>query len=246
MRILNFTVASSIALATAFAGATSASADGFPQSGAKAQEGVVFGAANFADDASYQVVGLVHAINGNIGKDGFLLHVSLEHLDYNYVNPALAEFDADGWGGGIMVGYQFVGNGSKLALYAGIAHRDIDVDPFDVFSETAGEHTAFKGQAEGYFKVSSDFELSALGSYFDNAETYYMRARGGFHLGEFTVGPEISLHGSDEYDGQEYGGFVRFVCDESLVLGARVGWADRDDARNDDGGYFGLEAAIGY
>lgn len=246
MRTFNLAVASSIALAAGLMTAGTASADQFPSSGAKAQEGVVFGAVNFADDASYQVVGLVHAINGNIGKDGFLVHLSLEHLDYEYLNPALLSFDAEGWGGGIMLGYQFVGDNSKLALYAGIAHRDIDVDPFDAFSETAGEHTAFKGQAEGYFGVSKDFDLSALGSYFDNAETYYVRARGAFHLGVITIGPEVSAHGSDEYDAQEYGGFIRYVADDNLVLGARAGWADRDDSRNDDGGYFGLEAALGY
>jgi hypothetical protein len=245
MRYLNFTVASSLAVAAAFS-AGSASADQFPSSGAKAQEGVVFGALNFGDDTTYAVLGLVHAINGNIGKDGFLVHLSAEHLEYDYVNPGPTVFEADGWGGGIMLGYQFVMDKSKIALYAGVAHRDIDVKPLDPTSETAGENTAFKGQVEGYFGIGADCDLSALASYFDAAETYYTRVRAGFHLDAITLGPEVSLHGSDEYDSQEYGGFIRYVADGNLVLGARAGWADRDDVRGDDGGYFGLEVALGY
>lgn len=246
MRHLNFTIASAIALTAAF-GAGSATADQFPASGAAAKQGVVFGAVNFGEDTSYGVLGLVHAINGDIGKNGFLIHLAAEHLDYEYVNPGPTLFEADGWGGSIMLGYQFVmSDKSKIALYAGVAHRDIDVKPFDPLSETAGENTAFKGQVEGYFGVGSNFDLSALGSYFDSAETYYARVRGGFRLGAISIGPEVSVHGSDEYDAQEYGGFIRFIANESLVLGARAGWADRDDNRGDDSGYFGLEASLGY
>jgi hypothetical protein len=247
MRRFNFTAASTIALAAAFIGAGSASADQFPASGAKATQGVVFGAANMGEDSTYAVVGVVHAINGDIGKSGFLVHVAAELLSYDYINGGGTLFDADGWGGSAMAGYQFVFSGSsKIALYAGVGHRDIDVDPVDIFSETAGEHTSFKAQAEGYFGIGQTCDLSGIFSYLDNAEAYYGRVRAGFHLGGITVGPEVSAHGSDEYDSQEYGGFIRYKATDSVVLGARGGWADRDDTRGDDGGYFGVEVALGY
>lgn len=247
MRHFSFTVASSIALAASFVGAGTASADQFPASGATAKSGVVFGAANMGDDTTYAVVGVVHAINGDIGKSGFLLHLSAELLNYDYLNPGPVLHQADGWGAAAMAGYQFVFSPmTKVALYAGVAYRDIDVDPIDLFSETAGDHTSFKAQGEGYFGVGSNVDLSLLGSYLDNAETYYVRGRVGFHLGGVVVGPEVAAHGSDEYDTQEYGGFIRYNATESVVLGLRGGWSDRDDNRGDDGGYFGVEIGLGY
>jgi hypothetical protein len=221
-----------------------ANADVFPNSGAKAQQGVVFGAANIGDDSTYAVLGAVHAVNGNMGSNGFLVHATAELLNYDYssVGTLVA---ADGWGGSIMAGYQFMfGGASKIALYAGIGHRDIDTRPNDPFSQTNGANTAFKGQIEGYYD-NDIFDLSALGSYFDNAETYYGRVRAGFRLGGIVVGPEVAVHGSDEYDTQEYGGFVRYLATDSVTLGAKLGYAVRD-GRGDDGAYFGVEIGLGY
>lgn len=249
MRRLHLAVAGAALASAAFAGASGARADEFPNSGAAARQGVVFVAGNLGPDSTYAVIGAVHALNGDVGQSGILIHVSAELLNYDYFAnpPATTAFSADGWGVAAMGGYQFVfAQGSKVALYAGVAHRDIDVRPSDPTSDTAGENTSFKGQVEGYFGMGQGFDVSGLASYLSNAQTYYGRVRGGFRVANIVVGPEISLHGSDEYDTQEYGGFVRYVATESVVLGARVGYADRDSNRNDSGGYFGVEAGFGY
>lgn len=225
--------------------ATAANADYFPNSGAKAQQGVVFGAANMGDDSTYAIVGAVHAINGNMMSSGFLVHASAELLNYEYLS-GITPISADGWGGSIMAGYQFMfSQTGKIAGYAGIGHRDIDTNPNDPASQTTGENTAFKGQLEAYWGGEM-FDLSALGSYFDNADTYYARARGGFRLGGVVVGPEVAFHGSDEYDAIEYGGFIRYVATETITIGAKAGYADRDGNRGDDGAYFGVEIGLGY
>ena len=245
MRLLNF-IAAALASA-ALLSAVAARADEFPASGADAQQGVVFIAGNIGEDSTYAILGAVHALNGDINRSGFLIQVAGELLNYDYVAtpPATTLFNADGWGASAMAGYQFVWSQGKVAGYAGVGHRDIDVRPADPFSETAGENTSFKGQLEGYFGIGT-CDLTGLGSYLSNADTYYGRVRGGFHLGGIVLGPEVSGHGSDEYDTQEYGGFVRFVATESVVLGVRGGYADRDSSRGDDGAYFGVEAAFGY
>lgn len=242
MRHTNSKLAASVAALMCVT--TTANADVFPNSGAKASQGVVFGAANLGDDSTYAVIGAVHAVNGNMGSNGFLVHVTAELLNYDYLSAATS-VSADGWGGSIMGGYQFMlGGSSKIALYAGVGHRDIDTRPNDPFSETNGENTAFKGQVEGYYD-NDVFDLSALGSYFDNAESYYGRVRAGFRLGGIVVGPEVAVHGSDEYDTQEYGGFIRHLATDTIALGAKVGYAVRD-GRGDDGAYFGVEIGLGY
>jgi hypothetical protein len=246
MRRLNFIAAASASAVLACA--IAAHADEFPASGAEAKKGVVFIAGNIGDDTTYAVLGAVHALNGDINRDGFLIHVSGEVLNYDYfaTPPATTRFSADGWGAAAMGGYQLVWPNGKVAGYAGVGHRDIQVSPLDPFSETAGENTSFKGQLEGYFGIGGSFDLSGLASYLSNADSYYGRVRGGFRLGGIVIGPEVAAHGSEEYDTQEYGGFVRLVATETVVLGARGGYADRDSTRGDDGGYFGVEAAFGY
>ncbi len=243
MRHTNLNLAVSAAALMCFA--TAANADVFPNSDAKAQQGVVFGAANMGDDTTYAVIGAVHAINGDMNRNGFLVHVTAELLNYEY-DSAGTTISADGWGGSIMAGYQFkFASDGKVALYAGIGHRDIDTTPNDPFSDTNGENTAFKGQVEAYYGVGEMVDLSGLVNYFDSAGAYYGRARAGFHLGGVVVGPEIALHGSDEYDTREYGGFIRYTATDEVAIGAKVGYADRD-GRGDDGAYFGVEIGLGY
>ncbi len=243
MRHTKLKMAASAAALMCFA--TAANADYFPQSGAKASQGVVFGAANMGNDTTYAVIGAVHAVNGNMNSNGFLVHASVELLNYEYLSVG-TPIDADGWGGSIMAGYQFMfSNSGKVALYAGVGHRDIDTRPNDPFSESNGQNTAFKGQGEVYFGIGQMVDLSALANYFDSEAAYYGRARAGFHLGGVVVGPEVALHGSDEYDTREYGAFVRYLATESVTIGAKAGYADRD-GRGDSGGYFGVEIGLGY
>ncbi|NOT41239.1 MAG: cellulose biosynthesis protein BcsS [Alphaproteobacteria bacterium] len=244
MRHTKLKLAASAAALLCFA--TAANADVFPNSGAKAPQGVVFGAANMGDDTTYAVIGAVHAINANMNSNGFLVHGAVELLNYDYLSGATT-ISADGWGASIMAGYQFMfSNAGKIALYAGVGHRDIDTTPNDPLSETNGQNTAFKGQVEAYYGVGEMVDLSALANYFDSAGSYYGRARAGFHLGGVVVGPEIALHGSDEYDTREYGAFIRYTATDTVAIGAKVGYADRDGNRNDDGAYFGIEIGLGY
>lgn len=244
MRHTKLTMAASAAALICFA--NTANADYFPQSGAKAQQGVVFGAANLGEDTTYAVIGAVHAINGNMNSNGFLVHATVELLNYDYLS-GITTIEANGWGGAIMAGYQFMlSDQGKVALYAGVGHRDIDTSPNDPLSESNGQNTAFKGQAEAYFGIGQMVDLSALANYFDSDGTYYGRARAGFHLGGVVVGPEIALHGSDEYDTREYGAFVRYLATDTVTIGAKAGWADRDGNRGDDGAYFGVEIGLGY
>ncbi len=244
MRHTNLKMAASAAALMCFA--TAANADVFPNSEAKAQQGVVFGAANMGDDTTYAVIGAVHAINGNMNSNGFLVHATVELLNYDYLSAG-TPISADGWGASLMVGYQFMLNADgKVALYAGVGHRDIDTNPNDPFSETNGANTDFKAQVEAYYGVGDMCDLSALVNYFDDASAYYGRARAGFHLGGVVVGPEIALHGSDEYDTREYGAFIRYTATDTVAIGAKVGFADRDGNRGDDGAYFGVEIGLGY
>jgi len=243
MRHTKLKMAASAAALMCFA--TTANADFFPNSGAKAPQGVVFGAANMGDDTTYAVIGAVHAVNGNMNSNGFLVHATVELLNYEYLSAG-TPIDADGWGGAIMAGYQFMfSNSGKVALYAGIGHRDIETSPNDPFSATNGENTAFKGQVEAYYGVGEMVDLSGLVNYFDNEEAYYGRVRAGFRLGGIVIGPEVAMHGSNEYDTEEYGGFVRYLATDSVTVGAKAGYAHRD-GRGDDGAYFGVEIGLGY
>lgn len=241
MRYASSKLAASAAALMCFA--ATANADVFPNSGGSAPKGVVFGAANMGNDTTYAVIGAVHAYNG-MNSNGILVHATVELLNYEYASLG-TPVSADGWGGSLMAGYQFMfAKSGKIAAYAGIGYRDIETNPNDPFSASNGENAAFKGQLEAYYD-NDVFDFSALGSYFDNADTYYSRARVGIRLGGVSVGPEIALHGSDEYETVEYGGFIRYLATESVTVGAKAGYADRD-GRGEDGAYLGVEIGLGY
>ena len=204
---------------------------------------VLFGAANVREDNAYGIVGAVIALNGDLTKNGVIFNASWEYLDYDYLANPVTPIEADGFGVNALVGYQWVwGDGDKFAALAGVNHRHIDTQPFDPFSDTDGDNTSFKVQGELYLNNGS-WDLSAIGSYATHENAWYTRVRPAFKLGGGgDIGPEISYHGSDEYDTLEYGAFIRVPMDETVAIGVRAGYADSDSSRS-DGGYVGIEIA---
>jgi hypothetical protein len=222
-----------------------AGADIFPVSDAdkNAKSAVLFAAGNVREDNAYGIVGGVIALNSDLSKSGFIVNASWEFLDYDYLATPVTPIEADGFGINALVGYQWVwDDGDKFSALAGVNHRHIDTAPFDPFSDTDGDNTSFKVQGEFYLN-NPGWDLSAIASYQSHENAWYTRVRPAFKLGGgVDIGPEISYHGSDDYDTLEYGAFIRVPMDETVTVGIRAGYADSDSSRS-DGAYVGFEIA---
>jgi hypothetical protein len=242
MRLARHTLATASLLVLA---AGAARADIFPTSPAdkNAKGVVVYAGGSAREDSDYAIVGAVAALNGNLGSNGIIFNGSWEFLKYEYLANPVTPIEADGFGINALIGYQWVwGDGDKFSALAGVNHRHIDTAPFDPLSESEGDNTSFKVQGELYLNEGS-WDLSAIASYQSHENAFYTRVRPAIKLGgDVQIGPELSIHGSDEYDTVEYGAFARVSLDETTTIGVRAGYADSDDSRS-DGGYVGLEIA---
>lgn len=191
------------------------------------------------NDTYVGYIGGVVPVNGDFGKDGFLLQVNYEMGTYEYdgnqgVTPT--EYDADYYGGGALLGYQKLFKRGRIAGYAGVAHRSTDTDPEPTTrSKSEGKRTGLKLQFEGTVDVIDPVALDTIASVVTSDGGYWTRNRvaikplafGGNQglFRDMIVGPEIQVHGNDDYDAIAYGAFIDRVPlgTEIVKLGGFIG-----------------------
>ena len=207
----------------------------YASSPAKADVATLFAGASFKEDSAYGYGGGVAALNGDLGKDGFLVRAIVGGGAYEYQSGAVTidgkTLQVDG-----MVGYQLFLAPVRLSAYAGVNYQDHDLTPADPLNSTSGGQTGFKMQGELETMDASPLYVSAIGSYSTANDSYWARGRAGMGLFSTTVGPEIVFDGNDEYDAQRYGGFIS-VGLGIATLSFSAGWADVNGTQGEDSMY---------
>lgn len=207
---------------------------------------VVFTGGDVAHDAFSFHAGVIKSLRGDLGQDGLMLRALGVYVDYEYTTADSGGFfDVDGEAGifDLMLGYQWIGPGHRVAAYIGAEYQNHDLSPDDPFNDVDGSEWGFKVAGEFETDQTSDLYVGLLGSYSTAYDTYWTRGRIGGRVDRFVLGVEGVLHGNEGYDAQRLGGFVNIPLGFNygiLSLSAGYQWADEDSS-----GFGGGEGAYG-
>ncbi|KAB7613487.1 cellulose biosynthesis protein BcsS [Amylibacter sp. SFDW26] len=202
---------------------------------------LIFGS-EVGSDSLTVYTGLIKAFNGDLNKSGYLGRGFIAYGDYNYETAAVAggSVDIEAVSGDLMLGYQIVGNQAIISGFAGLDIQSNALTPNDPQNSTGGSAHGFKIQGEVRTTENAPAQASLIASYSGANETYYSRGRIGFNVGKFSVGPEASLLGNEEYDSQKYGAFISGLKVNSLDVSVNVGYANSSGNGSSDGAYAGF------
>lgn len=228
----------------AFSASTALSADIIPEPTAKdTKSTVVWFGGEIGESANVGFAGLVRALNGDLDTNGILFRISGAFADVEYTSAG-TQFDLDAFSGDLSVGYQAVTEGFRASLFTGVDIQDNDVSPNDPNNSTTGTEVGFKVQGEFTANASRAF-VNFIGNYSTANNSYYTRARLGLNIGKgIAIGPEGSLLGNDEFDGNKIGGFISGIPLGPLSLSANAGYSQVDGIGSREGAYGGAVASF--
>jgi hypothetical protein len=187
--------------------------------------GYIFADASAVEDGTFAEVGLTLALNEDIGKTGWLIAGRLQRNTYSYSN-GVTDIHAEVYTPIALLGYQFIfgDNWNVIAAYAGVTHSEIDLSPSVATAEDST--TSLQLQAEVSLSLGSFGAVSSSGVFVDNQRQYWSNARLNIRCSEdFYIGPEVILHGSDEYGAKQFGLFGWWRVNDHMSLGVQVGHA---------------------
>lgn len=202
----------------------------------------VFGGVNAKEDVWYAYLGGVHALNGDLDTDGWLIRAMIGGGEVDYqAGGAVGNVDSDIFDADLMVGYHIFEGRNRYTGYIGANYRDNDLSPNDPGNSTSGDEFGAKIQLEANSWMGDMWNLDAIGSYSTAYDTYWARARFGYAWsGNLLIGPEGVVSGDDEYDEQRIGVFVSGMQLGAIDVSASVGYADTSRG-GDDSIYGGIE-----
>ena len=169
------------------------------------ERGVLFSGYDIVKDSRYWYQGIIVALNGDMGRDGFFLRAYGSRDDFDR-NPG----DGRQWQGDVALGYMFSRNKVGYEIYAGADYQNVRLSPNDPTAEVRGTEWGFKIGAGIETEKELPYYYALEGQYSTAFNSYWARARLGWHRGRFTFGPEGSVLGDEDFDAQRLGAFVRF------------------------------------
>lgn len=199
--------------------AAPASADGPRRSGpsstvttATTQSIVTFSGYDQARDSSYFFQGVQVALNGDIGRDGFMLRAYGSQVDYDYLNGAVPTHGL-GRQGELMIGYKASHGNIWGAAFIGVDHQNHKLTPDDPANRVRGAETGLKVVGDlASLRNTGPLYFALSGMYSTAFDSYWARARVGANLGasRVTIGPEFITLGNTGFDATRLGGFLTF------------------------------------
>ncbi len=180
------------------------------------ERGVWFSGYDIVKDSRYYYEGIIVALNGDMGRDGFFVRAYGARDDFDR-NPG----DGRQWQADLALGYMFSRNKIGYEIYAGVDYQNVKLSPDDPTAEVRGTEWGFKVGAGIETEKELPYYFSLEGQYSTAFDSYWARARVGLHRDRFTFGPEAIVLGDDDFDAQRLGGFVRF---DVPVLPSRAPW----------------------
>jgi len=169
------------------------------------ERGVYFSGYDIVKDSQYAYSGIIVALNGDMGKDGYYFRAygSVDDFDRN---PG----DGRQWQGDIALGYMFSRSHIDYEIYAGVDYQNVRLKPDDPTAQVRGTEWGFKIGAGIETEKELPYYYSLEGNYSTSFNSYWARARMGLHRGRFVFGPEAIVVGDEDFDAQRVGGFVKF------------------------------------
>jgi hypothetical protein len=169
------------------------------------ERGVYFSGYDVVTDSRYTYSGIIVALNGDMGRDGFFVRGYGAYGNFDQ-NPG----DGRQWQGDVALGYMFTRGSLGYEIYAGVDYQNVRLRPDDPTAEVRGTEWGFKVGAGIETEKELPYYFRLEGNYSTAFNSYWARARVGVHRGRFTFGPEASVVGDEDFDAQRVGGFVTF------------------------------------
>lgn len=195
--------------------AGSASADGPSRRGSSSttsttQSIVTFSGYDQARDSSYFFQGVQVALNGDIGRDGFMLRAYGSQVDYDYLNGAVPTHGL-GRQGELMIGYKASQGNIWGAAFIGVDTQNHKLTPDDIANTVRGSETGFKVTGDlASLRENGPIYFALSGMYSTAFDSYWARARVGGNVHRVTIGPEFVALGNQGFDATRLGGFMTF------------------------------------
>ena len=186
--------------------------------------GYISADASAVEDGTFAEVVATLALNGDIGKTGWLVSERLQRNTYSYSN-GVTEIDAEVYTPIALLGYQFLFGEryNLIAAYAGVTHSRINLSPSALTTDFST--TALQLQAEVSLSLGDLGSISGDGVFVDNKDQYYTSSRLNIRWSEdFYIGPEVAMHGSDEYGAKQAGLFGWWRITDYMSLGVQAGY----------------------
>jgi Cellulose biosynthesis protein BcsS len=169
------------------------------------ERGVWFSGFDVVKDSRYYYDGIIVALNGDLGRDGFFVRAYGSRDDFDR-NPG----DGRQWQADVALGYMFSRSKIDYEIYAGIDYQNVKLSPDDPSAEVRGTEWGFKVGAGIETEKELPYYFRLEGNYSTAFNSYWARARAGLRRDRFTFGPEASVVGDADFDAQRLGAFVMF------------------------------------
>ena len=191
---------------------------------------VIFTGLNVRDDAWYGHAGYMKDLDGDLGTGGLFFRAFAGHGKYVYNRGSFNNTDVTGTlidlDSGI--GYRhFAGGDWIVGLYGGLHLRDRDINREDLFNNSEGTDLG------GRFVLDADGSTGAIhwngvAQFSTVNDAWWTRARAGWDIGRFRVGPEFIWLTDSQFEEYRVGAFISTQIKEGLSLTLAIGQADYD------------------
>jgi Cellulose biosynthesis protein BcsS len=172
---------------------------------AATERGVWFSGYDAVTGSRYVYDGLVVALNGDLGKDGFAVRLFGARADWDQDPGSGRGYQAD-----LMLGYMFSVRQLSASFFVGPDWQNIKSRPDDPTAEVRGTEFGVRVAADVSTAEKLPYYLNLSGSYSTAFNTYWTRLRLGAVRDRLTFGPEVIAMGNDSFDAQRVGAFAKF------------------------------------
>ena len=192
--------------------------------GAHAADTSVFAGISGTSHSTFGYLGGVKAINHDLSQNGILLRGLVYYGEYDYDTTAVTQGKVDGkaTGAELGIGYQWANPNNRISLYASVDHQDHHLSPNDTKNSVRGGDTGAAVQAEAE-TLDTAWYGGFIEKYSTANDSYWVRGRVGYVLGNMALGPEAILAGNKEYDESRLGVFLNTAVSKATTLSFSVG-----------------------
>lgn len=201
----------------------------------------VWTGADFAPSSTYGYLGGFYTLGDHtVDQEGWLLRASggYGHIHYDTTPGPGGEFTDHLSTADLMIGYQALSGPASAKFFIGPDYQHLSESPVDPNTHR-GTHVGAKAQAEVNTKLYESVGLEALGSYSTAFQTYWSRITPSYQTRWFSIGPEGSFLGSQNFNQVRAGGAIGDVKLGPVNLRADAGKA-WTHGTGKDGAYGGL------
>ncbi len=208
---------------------------------------VLFTGLDARADSWYTHAGTIMALNGDLGTSGLYFRAFGGVGQYNYdigtplnINIEGTLLDAD-----MGLGYRYLQNGWVYGIYTGLHVRDRSFNRIDPGNLIGGTDLGarFLADATG---TTGPIWWNGIAQFSTVDSAWWTRARVGYELNKFKVGPEFIYQTDVQFEEYRIGGFVSAQLTEKFKATVSLGVANYENSRGgivkDDSlyGSFGL------